>query len=199
MVGVVPIAAGRPSRVGSSLTFRREYPADQLRTAAQGISRAVEASGVGGIEIRNSDGGDGSDVLRAEMTDADFSKLMVTMNYEMERGMLRGPSDKDLEALRTDPTFQPEKAIESHKQRVQWELDTVRVLNEHPSANRTEPGTRSPMTTTVLPSAGRHRSIRRRPVAGWAAVGRVCRCVAARGRGCRSRRCCRRSGRPSSR
>jgi hypothetical protein len=91
---------------------------------------------VGGMRIYDGAGGDGSDALRAQMTDADFDKLMATMNYEMERRMLRGPSDEDLEALRTDPTFQPEKAIESHKQRVQWELDTVRVLNEHPKWRR---------------------------------------------------------------
>jgi hypothetical protein len=51
---------------------------------------------VGGMKIRNSAGGDGSDAVRAEMTDADFDKLMARMNYEMERRMLRGPSDEDL-------------------------------------------------------------------------------------------------------
>lgn len=50
--------------------------------------------------------------------------------------MLRGPSDEDLEVLRADPNFQPEVAIEGQKQRVQWELDTERVLNEHPKWRR---------------------------------------------------------------
>jgi len=68
---------------------------------------------VGGMKIRNSAGGDGSDAVRAQMTDADFDKLMARMNYEMDRRMLRGPSDEDLEVLRADPNFQPEVAIES--------------------------------------------------------------------------------------
>ena len=52
---------------------------------------------VGGMKIRNSAGGDGADAVRAQMTDAGFDKLMARMNYEMERRMLRGPSDEDLE------------------------------------------------------------------------------------------------------
>ena len=88
------------------------------------------------MKIRNSAGGDGSDAVRAQMTDADFDKLMARMNYEMERRMLRGPSDEDLEVLRADPNFQPEVAIEGQKQRVQWELDTERVLKEHPKWRR---------------------------------------------------------------
>ena len=91
---------------------------------------------VGGMKIRNSTGGDGSDAVRAQMTNADFDKLMARMNYEMERRMLRGPSDEDLEVLRADPNFQPEVVIEGQKQRVQWELDTERVLKEHPRWRR---------------------------------------------------------------
>lgn len=91
---------------------------------------------VGGVKIRNSAGGDSSDAVRAQMTDAGFDKLMARMNYEMERSMLRGPSDEDLEVLRADPNFQPEVAIEGQKQRVQWELDTERVLKEDPRWRR---------------------------------------------------------------
>jgi hypothetical protein len=91
---------------------------------------------VGGMKILNSAGGDGSDAVRAQMTDADFDKLMARINYEMERGMLRGPSDEDLAVLRADSNFRPEVAIEGQEQRVQWELDTERVLNEHPKWRR---------------------------------------------------------------
>jgi hypothetical protein len=91
---------------------------------------------VGGLRIRNSAGGDGSDAVRAQMTDAEFDKLMARMNYEMERRMLRGPSDADLDVLRADPNFQPDVAIESQEQRVQWELDTERVLNADPKWRR---------------------------------------------------------------
>jgi hypothetical protein len=91
---------------------------------------------VGGMKIRNSAGGDGADAVRAQMTNAGIDKLMARMNYEMERRMLRGPSDEDLEVLRADPNFQPEVAIEGQKQRVQWELDTEHVLKEHPKWRR---------------------------------------------------------------
>lgn len=91
---------------------------------------------VGGMKIRNNAGGDASDAVRARMSDNEFHKLMARMNYEMEREMLRGPSDADLEELRTDPEFQPKVAIEGQKQRVQWELETERILNEHPKWRR---------------------------------------------------------------
>lgn len=91
---------------------------------------------VGGIKIRNGAGDDASDAVRAQMTDADFDKLMARMNYEMERRMLRGPPDDDLKDLRADPNFRPEVAIESQKQRVQWELDTERVLTQHSNWRR---------------------------------------------------------------
>lgn len=91
---------------------------------------------VGGLKIHNSAGGDGSDAVRALMSDDEFDKLMSQINYLMERQMLRGPSDADLEELRTDPNFQPEVAIEGQKQRVQWELETERILNEEPKWRR---------------------------------------------------------------
>jgi len=91
---------------------------------------------VGGLKIVNQNGGDGSAAVRAQMADAEFDQLMARMNYEMERRMLRGPSDEDLEELRTDPQFQPQVAVEGQKNRVEWELDTERVLNEHPKWRR---------------------------------------------------------------
>src|SRR5262245_45026248 len=57
---------------------------------------------VGGLKIHNSAGGDGSDAVRAQMSDDEFDELMARMNYLMERDMLRGPSDADLEELRTN-------------------------------------------------------------------------------------------------
>jgi hypothetical protein len=91
---------------------------------------------VGGLKIRNSAGGDGSDAVRAQLTDAEFEDLMAKMNYEFERRILRGPSDEDLKVLRADPEFRPEVAIESQEKRVLWELDTERVLNEDPKWRR---------------------------------------------------------------
>lgn len=91
---------------------------------------------VAGMKIRNSDGSDGSGAVRAQMTDADFDKLMARLNYQMERGMLRGPSDEDLEGLQADPKFKPQVAIEGEKERVQFELETERLLKEHPRWRR---------------------------------------------------------------
>lgn len=87
---------------------------------------------VGGMKIRDNSGRDVSDAVRAEMSDPEFNKMMATMNYEMERSMLQGPSDEDLEALRADPNYRPEVALESQESRLQWELDTKRVLGENP-------------------------------------------------------------------
>jgi hypothetical protein len=91
---------------------------------------------VGGLKIRDRAGGDGSDAVRAQMTDDAFEAMMARANYEFERRMLRGPSDEDLEALRADPRYRPEVAIEGQKQRLQWELDTERVLTEDPKWRR---------------------------------------------------------------
>ncbi|MGY4766032.1 hypothetical protein ACXC9Q_03830 [Kribbella sp. CWNU-51] len=91
---------------------------------------------VGGLNIVNHNGGDASDAVRAQMSDAEFDTLVARMNCEMERNMLRGPSDEDLEQLRTDPAFQPRVAVEGQRSRVEWEQDTERVLNENPKWRR---------------------------------------------------------------
>jgi len=91
---------------------------------------------VGGMKIHNQDGSDGSDAVRATMPDAEFDTLMATINYEMERRMLRGPSDEDLVELRKDPQFQPQVAVDGQKSRVDWELETERILPEHPKWRR---------------------------------------------------------------
>jgi hypothetical protein len=91
---------------------------------------------VGGMKILNRDGSDGSGAVRAQMSDTDFDELMAKMNFDMERNMLRGPSDDDLKELRTDPRFQPQVAVEGQQSRVGWELDTERVLNADPKWRR---------------------------------------------------------------
>lgn len=91
---------------------------------------------VGGVKIVNHNGGDASDAVRAQMPDAEFDTLLARINYEMERNVLRGPSDEDLEQLRTDPAFQPQEAVEGQRSRVEWEQDTERVLNENPKWRR---------------------------------------------------------------
>jgi hypothetical protein len=91
---------------------------------------------VGGMQIVDADGRDSSDAVRARMTDDDYFALRQRMNVEVERRMLRGPSDEELLKLRRDPSYRPEVAIASHQSRVEWEVDAERVLNKAPKWRR---------------------------------------------------------------
>lgn len=91
---------------------------------------------VGGMKIVDADGLDSSKAVRAEMTDEDYFALPRHLNLEVERHMLRGPSDEELVELRKDPNYRPEVALASHQSRVEWGIDTQRILNKHPKWRR---------------------------------------------------------------
>jgi hypothetical protein len=91
---------------------------------------------VGGMKIVDADGLDSSKAVRAEMTDEDYFALPRHLNLEVERHMLRGPSGEELVELRKDPNYRPEVALASHQSRVEWEIDTQRILNKHPKWRR---------------------------------------------------------------
>jgi len=91
---------------------------------------------VGGVNIVDEGGNDVSDGVHAGMSDAEFGALKAELNYKFERGILRGPSDQHVVALRGKPDYRPEVAIASHQSRVGWELDTERVLNRDPNWRR---------------------------------------------------------------
>lgn len=91
---------------------------------------------VGGMNILDADGRDGSEVVRAGMDDADYFALRQHMNIEVERHMLRGPSDDEVVELRKDPNYRPEVAIASHQSRVEWEVETERILTQDPRWRR---------------------------------------------------------------
>lgn len=91
---------------------------------------------VGGIKIVEADGRDISEVVRSGMSDDDYFALRQRMNVEVERRVLRGPSDEELLELRKDPNYRPEVAIASHQSRVEWELDGQRVLDKNPKWRR---------------------------------------------------------------
>ena len=55
---------------------------------------------VGGVNIVDEGGNDVSDGVRAGMSDAEFGALKAKLNYKFERGILRGPWDQDVVALR---------------------------------------------------------------------------------------------------
>jgi hypothetical protein len=91
---------------------------------------------VGGMKVVDAQGRDSSEAVRTTMNDAEYEAMIAKMNYLMERAMLRGPSDEDLENLGKNPSFQPERAIEGQLSRVGWELETKRVLDEDPGWRR---------------------------------------------------------------
>ena len=91
---------------------------------------------VGGLNVVDADGLDVSETLRAQMDADEYTALRATMHYEVERHMLRGPSDAELAELRKDPNYRPEVAIASHQSRVEWELETERILTKHPERRR---------------------------------------------------------------
>ena len=61
---------------------------------------------------------------------------MAKMNYMMERGLLRGPSDEDMVTIRQDPRYQPERALAGQRSRVAFENETKRILNAPPKWRR---------------------------------------------------------------
>lgn len=88
------------------------------------------------MKVVDAQGRDSSAAVRATMSDAAYDAMIAKMNYMMERAMLRGPSDDDLEEIRKNPSYQPERAIEGQRSRVGWELETKRILDEDPKWRR---------------------------------------------------------------
>lgn len=91
---------------------------------------------VGGMNIVDADVRDGAEPVRAGMDSDDYFALRSRLNVEVERFMLRGPSDEEMVELRKDPNYRPEVAIASHQSRVEWEVDTERVLKTDPKWRR---------------------------------------------------------------
>lgn len=90
---------------------------------------------VGGISLLDANDRDGSEAVGAGLDDDDLA-LRARLNVQVERHMLRGPSDAELVELGKDPSYRPEVAIASHQSRVEWEVDTERVLNKDPKWRR---------------------------------------------------------------
>lgn len=90
----------------------------------------------------NIDGTSLIDLPEIERLHADIAKgsppdpLMVARARAFERHLLRGPTDDQVAELRKDPDYRPERAIASHKSRVEFERDTKRVLDQEPKWRR---------------------------------------------------------------
>jgi hypothetical protein len=83
----------------------------------------------GGLMIRDADGNDSSASMREEVGDREFERIMAETTMAFERGMLAGPPDEEIAALRAEG-YAPEKTREVTERRVQQERDLSARLDE---------------------------------------------------------------------
>jgi hypothetical protein len=91
---------------------------------------------VGGLKIVDEAGNDKTDDTRRAMGTEEFDRHMAELNYQFERQVLRGPADDEIDELRERYGYQPETALASHDNRVAYEHETARLLNENPRWRR---------------------------------------------------------------
>jgi hypothetical protein len=83
----------------------------------------------GGLTIRDADGSDSSASMREEVGDREFERIMAEATLAFERGMLAGPPDEEIAALRA-AGYAPEKTREVTEKRAQQERDLSARLDE---------------------------------------------------------------------
>jgi hypothetical protein len=83
----------------------------------------------GGLTIRDADGSDSSASMREEVGDREFERIMAEAALAFERGMLAGPPDEEIAALRA-AGYAPEKTREVTEKRAQQERDLSARLDE---------------------------------------------------------------------
>jgi hypothetical protein len=83
----------------------------------------------GGLTIRDADGSDSSASMREEIGDREFERIMAEATLAFERGMLAGPPDEEIAALRA-AGYAPEKTREVTEKRAQQERDLSARLDE---------------------------------------------------------------------
>jgi hypothetical protein len=83
----------------------------------------------GGLTIRDVDGNDSSASMREEVGDREFERIMAEATLAFERGMLAGPPDEDIAALRA-AGYAPEKTHEVTERRAQQERDLSARLDK---------------------------------------------------------------------
>lgn len=103
---------------------------DLSPTAVPLVRRGIgTAFGVkGGIQVVDEDDLDASVAARAEMGVDAFESFMRTADLTIERALLRGPPDEFAEPVLSDETANTREGVAS---RLDYELDTVRRLDEH--------------------------------------------------------------------
>lgn len=83
----------------------------------------------GGLTIRDADGNDSSASVREEVGDREFERIMAEAALAFERGMLAGPPDEEIAALRA-AGYAPEKTREVTERRAQQERDLSARLDQ---------------------------------------------------------------------
>lgn len=83
----------------------------------------------GGLTIRDADGYDSSASMREEVGDREFERIMAEATLAFERGMLAGPPDEEIAALRA-AGYAPEKTREVTEKRAQQERDLSARLDQ---------------------------------------------------------------------
>ncbi|RHW23714.1 hypothetical protein D0Z08_28310 [Nocardioides immobilis] len=123
---------GRPEIAQCEIeeAFDRHFDSSPIRLPLNLIGTSLGwAFGMkGGLLIKDRDGNDVSDRVRAELGDEVYEAKMAEANLMMERSLLRGPSDEEIPALRANG-YPPEKSEATHRSRVDFELDLAKKLD----------------------------------------------------------------------
>jgi hypothetical protein len=89
----------------------------------------------GNLTVHDAAGNDTSGAVRDQMGAPAFTKLFADMNLEMERAMLRGPSNEEIPELLARG-FDPEVFRRGQQSRLGFELETKQILIDHPEWRR---------------------------------------------------------------
>jgi hypothetical protein len=83
----------------------------------------------GGLTIRDANGNDSSASMREEVGNREYERIMAEASLAFERGMLAGPPDEEIAALRA-ADYAPEKTREVTERRAQQERDLAARLDQ---------------------------------------------------------------------
>ena len=92
---------------------------------AHGFGRVVN------LTVKNAEGNDTSDEVRGLIGSEAFTKLFAEMNLELERAMLRGPSDAEVPDL-LGGGWDPAVFRRGQQSRLDFELETKQTLVDNP-------------------------------------------------------------------
>lgn len=104
-----------------------ETQGERIPLLGTGFGRAFGMRG--GLVIRDVDGNDSTSSTRDKMDKSEFEQFMAEANQTLERGMLAGPHDDELPALRA-MGYAPEATHKITEQRAQEEREQAARLDE---------------------------------------------------------------------